>query len=196
MSARDSILATLRRNSPPPADHPLPEPAVLGEADASPERFSASLLQMGGTMLDRQQGATLDQAIALRFPKPGLMICSLVPEATGTVRIADLPTPQAAEPVDVTIVRAAFGIAETGSIFLSEAQLHLNAIAHLTQHMVVLLDPAQITANMHTAYLRPEFHTARYGVLMSGPSATADIQGVLIRGAQGVRSLTVCFAPE
>ncbi|MFW7269317.1 LutC/YkgG family protein [Gluconacetobacter sp. Hr-1-5] len=196
MSARDSILATLRRNSPPPAAHPLPDPAVLGEADASPERFSASLLQMGGTMLDRQPDEPLDQAIARRFPKPGLMICSLVPEATGTVRIEDLPTPQAAEPVDVTIVRAAFGIAETGSIFLSEAQLHLNAIAHLTQHMVVLLDPAQITANLHTAYLRPEFHTARYGVLMSGPSATADIQGVLIRGAQGVRSLTVCFVSE
>ncbi|GAA4491966.1 LutC/YkgG family protein [Gluconacetobacter tumulicola] len=196
MSARDTILATLRRNSPDPAAHPLPDPALLGESDASPERFSASLTQMGGTMLDCHPDEPLDQAIARRFPKPGLMICSLVPEATGTVQIEDLPTPQSAEPVDVTIVRAAFGIAETGSIFLSESQLHLNAIAHLTQHMVVLLDPAQITANMHTAYLRPEFHTARYGVLMSGPSATADIQGVLIRGAQGVRSLAVCFAPQ
>lgn len=45
---------------------------------------------------------------------------------------------------------------------------------------------------MHTAYMdRPEFHTANYGVLMSGPSATADIQGVLVRGAQGVRTLSV-----
>jgi len=26
---------------------------------------------------------------------------------------------------------------------------------------------------------------------MTGPSATADIEGVLIRGAQGIRSLTV-----
>jgi L-lactate dehydrogenase complex protein LldG len=26
---------------------------------------------------------------------------------------------------------------------------------------------------------------------MSGPSATADIEGVLIRGAQGIHSLTV-----
>jgi L-lactate dehydrogenase complex protein LldG len=30
---------------------------------------------------------------------------------------------------------------------------------------------------------------------MTGPSATADIEGVMIRGAQGVRSLTVVFAP-
>jgi L-lactate dehydrogenase complex protein LldG len=33
---------------------------------------------------------------------------------------------------------------------------------------------------------------------MTGPSATADIEGVLIRGAQGIRSLTVVLvaAPD
>jgi L-lactate dehydrogenase complex protein LldG len=31
---------------------------------------------------------------------------------------------------------------------------------------------------------------------MTGPSATADIEGVLIHGAQGVRSLTVVAAPR
>jgi L-lactate utilization protein LutC len=32
---------------------------------------------------------------------------------------------------------------------------------------------------------------ARYAVFHTGPSATADIEGVLIHGARGVRSLTV-----
>ena len=32
---------------------------------------------------------------------------------------------------------------------------------------------------------------ARYGVFMTGPSATADIEGVLIHGAHGIRTLTV-----
>jgi L-lactate dehydrogenase complex protein LldG len=31
-------------------------------------------------------------------------------------------------------------------------------------------------------------------VLLRGPSATADIEGVLVRGAQGIRSLTVIAA--
>ena len=30
---------------------------------------------------------------------------------------------------------------------------------------------------------------------MTGPSATADIEGILIHGAQGIRSLTVIAAP-
>jgi L-lactate dehydrogenase complex protein LldG len=36
---------------------------------------------------------------------------------------------------------------------------------------------------------------AGYGVFMTGPSATADIEGVLIHGAQGIRSLTAVLVP-
>jgi L-lactate dehydrogenase complex protein LldG len=55
----------------------------------------------------------------------------------------------------------------------------------------VLLDPATIVDGLQNAYRRDDFKSARYAVLVTGPSATADIEGVLIRGAQGVRSLTV-----
>jgi len=40
---------------------------------------------------------------------------------------------------------------------------------------------------------RDDFRDAHYAALVSGPSATADIESVLIRGAQGVRSLTVVW---
>ena len=55
---------------------------------------------------------------------------------------------------------------------------------------MVLLDPEAIVPNLHHAYRHRGFFEARYAVLMTGPSATADIEGVLIRGAQGIRSLT------
>jgi L-lactate dehydrogenase complex protein LldG len=98
--------------------------------------------------------------------------------------------------VDVGIVRAAFGVAETGSIWLSEVELQVNALAYLAQHLVALLDPSDIVGNLHHAYRDPRFKTARYAVLVTGPSATADIEGVLIHGAQGVRSLTVLPLPR
>jgi hypothetical protein len=65
------------------------------------------------------------------------------------------------------------------------------AVAYLAQHLIVLLDPADIVANLHHAYRQPEFRDRHYAALHSGPSATADIEGVLIHGAQGVRSLSV-----
>ena len=38
--------------------------------------------------------------------------------------------------------------------------------------------------------------SAKYAVLMTGPSANADIEGVLVRGAQGIRSLKLIPAPR
>ena len=58
----------------------------------------------------------------------------------------------------------------------------------------MLLDPAAIVATLHDAYADPRVAAARSAIFMTGPSATADIEGILIHGAQGVRSLTVLAA--
>jgi L-lactate dehydrogenase complex protein LldG len=99
--------------------------------------------------------------------------------------------PQELADVDFAIVRASFEVAETGSVLLREVHLNVSALAYLAQHLIVLLDPADIVLNLHHAYRRPEFRSGHYACFHSGPSATADIEGVLIHGAQGVRSLSV-----
>ena len=49
---------------------------------------------------------------------------------------------------------------------------------------------------LRAAYDHPVFRAAAYAVFHTGLSATGDIDGVLIHGAQGVRSLTVVFQPR
>ena len=124
------------------------------------------------------------------------MVCSTIAEISGNRNIAAIRAPQELADVDYAIVRAAFAVAETGSILLSEADLKVNAVAYLAQHLIVLLDPADIVPNLHHAYRRPEFCSRRYAAFHSGPSATADIEGVLIHGAQDVRSLSVLPLPR
>ncbi len=124
------------------------------------------------------------------------VVCSATPEVAGNRQLSDIREARELDDVDVGVVRAAFGVAETGSVFLSERDLGVKALGYLSQHLVVLLDPADIVGNLHHAYHRPEFADASYAVLMTGPSATADIEGVLIHGAQGVRTLTVVAAPR
>jgi L-lactate dehydrogenase complex protein LldG len=119
------------------------------------------------------------------------VVCSTVPEIAGNRDIAAVRAPQDAADVDFAIVRADFGVAETGSVLLSEKELRVNALAYLAQHLIVLLDPTDILVNIHHAYRRPEFRNSHYAAFHTGPSATADIEGVLIHGAQGVRSLSV-----
>jgi YkgG family uncharacterized protein len=76
--------------------------------------------------------------------------------------------------VDFAIVRASFAVAETGSVLLNDADLRVNGVAYLAQHLIVLLDPADIVVNLHHAYRRPEFRERLYASFHTGPSATAE----------------------
>lgn len=154
------------------------------------EQFRETLASMGGKLASVADRRGLDAMVRSLFPE-AKVICSATPEVSGTRPFDQSTAPAALADVDVGVVRAAFGVAETGSVWLSEDELKVNALAYLAQHIIVLLDPARIVGNLHQAYCDARFRTARYAVLMTGPSATADIEGVLIHGAQGVRSLTV-----
>ena len=89
-----------------------------------------------------------------------------------------------------------YGVAETGSLWITEAQFKVNTLGFLSQHLIVLLDPARILENLHHAYRERARFDVGYGVFMTGPSATADIEGILIHGAQGIRTLTVVLAAD
>jgi len=190
MSSRDDILASIRANLPP-VDRPLPEvPLVDNDPPVLLEAFKTSLHQMGGIFLDPPDSG--DVLAPVREKIAGAkIVCSVVPEIAGNRDIAGIGAPQDLADVDFAIVRASFAVAETGSVLLSEADLHANAVAYLAQHLIVLLDPADIVVNLHHAYRRPEFRDRHYASFHTGPSATADIEGVLIHGPQGVRSLSV-----
>lgn len=182
MTSRSEILARVRRNQPPAVT--LPEVPLF---DAVAHDFRANLERMGGEFVSLGSDE-VPAVIAKKYPG-NRIICSAVPEVTGNWPLPE--DPRALANVDVGVVRAAFGVAETGSVFLSEAQFKVNALGFLSQHLVVLLDMKAIVPNLHHAYRHPAFRHARYAVLMTGPSATADIEGILVRGAQGIRSLTV-----
>ncbi|MBV8522106.1 MAG: LUD domain-containing protein [Acetobacteraceae bacterium] len=191
MSTRDAIMASIRANLPR-VDRPLPPVPLFDEnPPTSPlDAFKDSLHRMGGVFLDPP--ASGDSLAPVREKIAGAkIVCSTVPEIAGDRDIDRTDKPQDLADVDFAIVRASFAVAETGSVLVTETDLRINAVAYLAQHLIVLLDPADIVLNLHHAYRRSEFRDRRYASFHTGPSATADIEGVLIHGAQGVRSLSV-----
>ena len=187
--SRAMILARVRRNQPPWRELPQVPDFSRPLADP-PAAFAAALKRMGGTWAEAPAGDSLYRFVRARFPD-ARVICSATAEVEGTRPIEAVRHPADLDDVDVGVVRAAFGVAETGSVWLSEREFGINALGFLSQHLVVLLDRDAIVPNLHHAYRARGFFDARYSVLMTGPSATADIEGVLIRGAQGIRTLTV-----
>jgi L-lactate dehydrogenase complex protein LldG len=194
-TSRAMILAAVRANAPR-SMVPLPQiPTYDRDLPSLLDAFRTGFELLGGSFVDWAPGTDLDATIAALFPD-AQVICSATAEVTGTMRPQDVRLPRELDSVDVAVVRPAFAVAETGSIWLSEAELGVIALGYLAQHLVALLDPADIVPNLHHAYRDQRFMTAKYAVLMTGPSATADIEGVLIRGAQGVRSLTLLPVPR
>jgi L-lactate dehydrogenase complex protein LldG len=189
MSSRDDILARVRKNQPPP--QPLPPVPVFDTLTGSAlESFKAALVAMGGKLADPPADGDLDALVRRLFPDAKI-VCSATPEVAGNLPLDRVRRPADLNAVDVGIVRAVYGVAETGSVWITEAQFKVNTLGFLSQHLIVLLDPARILASLHDAYRERAQFEVGYGVFMTGPSATADIEGVLIHGAQGIRSLTV-----
>ncbi|EKS73068.1 hypothetical protein BURK_001335 [Burkholderia sp. SJ98] len=191
MTTREAFLSKIRAAQPP--SRPRPDvpvfPSPEGELKA---RFTTALTAMGGTCVEAARLEDVNALIAARFAD-AKVIASAVPGVDGTRPLSSDTVPASLQDVDVGIVRGRFGVAETGSVWFSEEEYVVNAIGYLSQHLVVLLDPAQLVEGLQQVYRRDDFKSARYAVLVTGPSATADIEGVLIRGAQGVRSLTVVW---
>lgn len=95
------------------------------------------------------------------------------------------------EAVDVLEIDGLFGVAENGAIWLSDQFLPNRVAPFICQHLVIYISKLDIVATLHEAYNRLEGSQADFGLFLSGPSKTADIEQSLVIGAHGARSLTV-----
>jgi L-lactate dehydrogenase complex protein LldG len=193
MNAREDILSAIREHHPPSRE--LPEvPDFHRATDGLIDLFSLALARLDGNIVT-EPPTDLHQWLTETFPDAG-RVCSAVPELEGTITPAEFTDWAAPADVDVTVVRTPLGVAETGSILITEEELEVNTIAVLAEHLVVLLDPAELVENIHDAYRHPSFQQAAYAALLSGPSGSADIGGKTVHPAQGVTTLTVILSPR
>ncbi|MFM0271939.1 LutC/YkgG family protein [Paraburkholderia aspalathi] len=196
MATREAFLAKVREAQPPA--RPRPDVPLFASAGGDLRaRFTAALQAMGGTCVEAPAAGDVLALIRERFGDAA-SVASATPEVPGTRVITAETEPASLQDIEVGVVRGRFGVAETGSVWFSEHEYVVNSLGYIVQHLVVLLDPAQLLDGLQDVYRRDDFRDARYAALVTGPSATADIEGVLIRGAQGVRSLTVVWmaAPQ
>ena len=192
MDAREYILDKVHRNQPAPRELPA-IPAFHRETESLISEFERALKDMAGEFVESPPS---DFSAYLQAKFPGAKnICSVVPEYSGNKKPEDYTNWSDAADIDLTIVRSPLGVAETGSVLLTENELRVNTIGFLAHDIVILLDPKEIVENIHDAYQHPAFRECKYAVLMTGPSGSADIAGNTVHPAQGVTTLTVIMWP-
>jgi L-lactate dehydrogenase complex protein LldG len=194
MNLRDIILQNVRNNQPSPRELPVVPMFHSGQPLDLKSQFVAALKDLTGEVVI-EPPTDFEQFLRKRFPDANT-ICSAVPEYAGNRTPEDFDQWSDASSIDVTIVRSPLGVAETGSVLLSEEEFRVNTIGFLAHDIVILLDPSDIVENIHDAYCHSHFRDKAYSLLMSGPSGSADIDGITVHPAQGVMTLTVLFWPR
>ena len=196
MSARDAILAAIRRAAVPPAELPdlLQVAKVAGDAPADLVRqFMAVLKEVGGSAVELAGPDALFGAVAvLPSVRAGRGIVSSVPELDVSIlTLGPDASRQQLDEIELAIIPGRIGVAENAAIWVDEADLPHRALPFVAQHLAIVLPKRDIVADMHAAYARLPRPLPGYGVFISGPSKTADIEQALVIGAQGPKSLVV-----
>jgi len=193
MNSKEDILNAVRNSlkNRDKIDYPT-VPAFQQEGADLLSTFKKNLELAAGSWYEVTNIEEAQQIMQKKLPD-ARVICSAAEEWVGNKDLKKIQSPHDLEDVDLGIVRAEFGVAEMGMVWLTEHSLQVNSLGFLSQHIVILLDPTKITENMHTAYTQVGFDQNKYGCFVMGPSATADIGATLVHGAQGPRSLTLFF---
>jgi L-lactate dehydrogenase complex protein LldG len=181
---------------------------VLAASTELIERFTARCRRLG-VAVHRATPGSVPQAVLELLRASGsasaLIADDLGPEREALVRalgeagvrLIDGRTPREAEPADAGVSRAAFAVAETGSIAVVGDELQPRLATMLPPLHVALVDLGQIYETLDQAgaelerLMRPGPGGTRYVSLVTGPSRTADVEKTLAVGVHGPRALQV-----
>ena len=107
-----------------------------------------------------------------------------VPEYQGRIALTDLNDPHDAHKIDICIAEGELGVAETGSVWVTNKSLGLAAAALFSTDLYLLLDRANLKGGLHVSYQALHLTDTRSGSFYTAPSATAELHAVRTTGAQ------------
>lgn len=99
--------------------------------------------------------------------------------------------PHSLQNVELTIIKAHFGVAENSALWVTDAILGQRVAPFITQYLAIIVDKNDLIPTMHQAYDRIGNQEYGFGTFIAGPSKTADIEQSLVLGAHGARGLVV-----
>lgn len=196
-NSRQAILDRLRGRSVEAPELPTIDTARLIRFEDPVTHFEQMLALAGGQShrvdSPQQIAGILNELAEFQSAE---WIASTVPEAIApTVDLATISDPHKLSSLDWTIARGEFGVAENGSIWIDGDTLPHRVMIFISQYLAIVISRGEIVDHMHQAYTRIGTPTPGFGVFVSGPSKTADIEQSLVLGAHGCRELQVFLLP-
>lgn len=191
MDSRTAILEKIRQNQPEISAE-LPEVGVLGlETFDLIEKYTTVLQSIGGEYVEVKDYNEIIDFVKDNYSSDKMIITTIpeLAEFGATNWINDAP--HSLEDVELSIVRAHFGVAENSALWVTDAVLGQRVTPFISQYLGIILSKKDIVATMHQAYQLIGESKYDFGTFIAGPSKTADIEQSLVLGAHGARGLVV-----
>ena len=192
MTSKEKILENIRKNNVV-VDVKLPSYENFGITFENKfEKFSTMIESVGGKALiiDKKD---LDKTIKELYKDEKQIASNVEGFTLGNFDANAHDDAHSLKDIDVAVVKGNFAVAENGAIWMKDEDNRHRALYFIAQNIVIVIDEKEIVSNMHEAYEKINFDDIGYGVFISGPSKTADIEQSLVIGAHGPKSGYVIF---
>ena len=189
--SRDNILKKIKTNRP--AVQPLPE-IDIEKFSVNPdlqEDFIKNVDATAGKIFRVKNKEEIKSNIKNLFPDADKIISLVDGIEIGTIDPKTISSSKEIENLELAILKGQFGVAENGAVWVSDKNFSHRSIPFITSNLILVLNKENIVENMHKALMNLTGFDEGYGVFISGPSKTADIEQSLVIGAQGPLSLTI-----
>lgn len=190
MSSRGKILAAVKNNQPV-LQH-LPDVTALTVITYENKfvQFSTMLTTIGGSVVEIKNTSDIIEYVKNNFTGNKNYVTTLS-QLTAIEMLDEKLDAHFLENIEVAIVNAQFGVAENGSVWLTDNEIKIRALPFICEHLAVVLQKNDLVNNMQEAYNLIGESEYNFGVFIAGPSKTADIEQSLVLGAHGPKTMTV-----
>lgn len=189
MNSREKIIGAIKNNQP--AQSGLPELQLfLRDSENALEQYIRVLTAIGGVAHIVGHYTEIENIIRQEYKGAQRIVslCKELPLPNEELKHTD---PHELETVDLAIIKADFGVAENGAVWITDDMLPQRVLPFITQQLAVIIHRQDILPTLHHAYERIGLTDYGFGVFIAGPSKTADIEQSLVLGAHGPKTMHV-----
>lgn len=192
MSSREEILANIKANiDPKQIDLPQTNIPHVHFADKDAQ-FAKALKSVGGNAI-WLENQNIDEFVLEHYPDAKVIASNCKDVTCNTKHPNKAKSPQSLKDVELAIIEGEFGVAENGAVWVKNPNDKYRALYFLAQQLLIIVKKDAIVDTMHEAYESIRFDDSCYGLFISGPSKTADIEQALVIGAHGPTEACVLF---
>lgn len=190
MNSRQKILDNIEKNKPAFVSLPDTKNLFATGNENVVKKFSEVLESISSTVKKVNGWQDIQDEIS-GLKNNDNYVLNAVEEINNDREIIINKTKDELEKSDYVFIKGEIAVAENGAVWVTEKNAANRLLPFICRHLCLIIDSKNIVHNMHDAYEKIKIDETGFGVFISGPSKTADIEQSLVIGAHGALGLTV-----